>query len=133
MSRPQVGNDVFKLCDVAEKLFDPKTDGLWVLHIDKQIEAYTKKFRKTLGYEGETDFPSLPSSWQNAIDPNDKQKALEAYEFHKLDTSVPYYLPVTYNRKDGSKVHLICAGAIVNRKDPEDEWIMLGTHKVIKI
>lgn len=108
-------------------LLDESTHGFWIWDIKRGIEFYSPRFRRELGYQGEEDFPSVPESWMKAIDPEDLKIAIAVYEAHRNNPDVPYYIPCTYTRKDGTKLHLICAGKIVN---PGEEYeFMIGTHE----
>lgn len=109
---------------------DMMFDGFWIWDLQNEIEYYSPKFKKVLGFSEEDNFPYVPESWQKLIDPNDAKKALIAFEKHKSDQDEPYYLPVTYTTKSGGKTHLVCAGTIVNRGNP-DNLIMMGTHQLI--
>jgi hypothetical protein len=122
-------HDVIALGEEIGPMLDSMFNGGgWILKGDK--EYYSPNFRRALGFLGEGDFPSVPSSWKKAIRDKDARRALRALEAHKKDPSKPYYLDVTYRKKRGGKVHLICAGAIVNQDDP-NEPIMLGTHEIV--
>lgn len=109
---------------------DVNSLGFWVWDIQKNIEYYSPKFRETLGYENTIDFPDVPESWQRSIDPPDLKKALENYNKH-VETGGEYYYiqPVTYNKKNGDKVNVICHGKVVqwNEKTNMPE-IMVGVH-----
>ena len=108
---------------------DELADGFWVWETGTDKEYFSPVFRKTLGFEGEHDFPNSPSSWQNAINPTHAKLALEKYFLHEKSPENEYFLEVEYKKKDGSKVQLYCVGEIINRG--ESPQIMLGTHEII--
>lgn len=84
-----------ELTQVKKKLDDLElansaiTEGIWVLymvngdpdHKDSRIE-WSSQFRRLLGYERVDDFPNGWDSWLNAIHPEDKQQALDAFSAH---------------------------------------------------
>lgn len=46
---------------------------------------WSEQFRKTIGFEGEHDFPNLLSSWSNQLHPDDAQPTLDAFARHLND------------------------------------------------
>lgn len=121
--------------ELGEKLLflglDLITDGFWLWDIATDIEYYSPKFRDSLGFKNELDFPSVAKSWQDAIFPSDAKVALESFNKHFSDPKSPYYVDVRYNKKEGGVVRLICAGTIVNRDNPK-RLLMLGTHRILE-
>ena len=115
--------------ELMEAGLDGRTDGFWVWDLNNDVEFYSPKFRKVLEYEGEHDFPSVPRSWQKAIDPEDMEKAIKAFIAHQDNPKNDYYLPVWYTTKTGKRINLLCAGTIVNREKGYE--IMLGTHELL--
>ncbi|GFN32977.1 methyl-accepting chemotaxis protein [Paenibacillus xylaniclasticus] len=45
---------------------------------------WSDQFRKTIGFEGEHDFPNKMSSWINQLHPDDREQALEQFTHHLL-------------------------------------------------
>lgn len=109
---------------------DTSTDGFWILNINTREERYSPKFIASLGYEGDHDFPPVMQSWMNAIETESLELAYSDFEKH-VDSlgEHPYHITVTYNKKHGGKVQLICSGVVV---DWDNEPIMLGTHEIIR-
>lgn len=46
---------------------------------------WSDQFRRTLGFEGEQDFPNVLSSWSNQLHPEDKERAIQALADHLND------------------------------------------------
>ncbi|MDF9839766.1 MULTISPECIES: PAS domain-containing protein [unclassified Paenibacillus] len=46
---------------------------------------WSDQFRKTIGFEGEHDFPNLLSSWSNQLHPEDSKPTLDAFANHLND------------------------------------------------
>lgn len=108
---------------------DQITDGFWVWDIKNNIEFYSDKFRETLGFTSEKDFPNTPASWQKQIFKSDAEAAIKAFNAHRESEENPYYLEVSYYKKNRKEsVRLICAGTIVDRDS--DNEIMVGTHEI---
>ena len=123
-------NDPIKLGErLVELGIDKITDGFWVWLVNTELEYFSPKFRETLGFSNEQDFPNIPVSWQNQIFKEDGERALIDYHKHLKDPNYPYYLNVRYRKKGKGVVNLICAGTIVNRES--DSPIMIGTHEII--
>lgn len=113
---------------LIEDGLDKETLGFWVWDLENNIELYSPEFRKSLGYEGEHDFPSVPESWQKAITEKSLNEALANFQHH-VDTKGAhnYTQIVTYNKKQGGTVTLDCHGAVV-RWDEEKPVLMIGVH-----
>lgn len=107
------------------------TGGFWIWDIEKDIEFYSPKFRASLGFKNELDFPSVPTSWQKQINPKDLEIAIDNYNKH-LSSKVqhPYYQKVTYTTKIGQEIEVLCSGTIVknNLKKP---IAVIGSHKIL--
>ena len=112
---------------------DKATDGFWVWNIQTNDEWYSPKFRAVLGFNDEYDFPNDPESWQKAIIPEHLKLAMDQVgEYLKNPIQNPYYLKVTYRRKNGSLINILCDGDIVRyNNETREPIIMVGTHSVI--
>ena len=126
--------------DIAAYLIDigldEMADGFWILDFRRaEYEYYSPKFRSTLGYEGEHDFPNIPASWQDIIIGDDVQKkAIDLlYKHLESDGKVPYMVHCSYPRKEGDEVvDLVCEGSIIIYNEDGSPRIMLGKHHVMK-
>ncbi|MCR5094403.1 MAG: PAS domain-containing protein [Lachnospiraceae bacterium] len=64
---------------------------------------WSQQFRRLLGYKDENDFPNVLNSWSDSLHPEDKQRALDAFNKHVNDYSgsTPFNLEYRLRRKDG--------------------------------
>lgn len=126
-----------KLCNdnldcIFNKLIDSKIDsktlGFWIWDIIENKEYYSPKFRSTFGFNDSDDFPNVPGSWMSIIEPNDLKLALYNYSKHIDSKGIkPYSQTVTYNKKNGGKITVICHGKICSWSDGNPS-IMIGVH-----
>ncbi len=120
--------------DIGDQLYtlgcdDLSNGGFWVWSMNSDVEYYSPKFRSTLGYEGEEDFPSLSTSWKSRLTEEDLRIVFNNYDKAvKAETGHPYHQKVTYLKKDNlNRISVICSGTIV--KDKNGLPIMLiGSH-----
>jgi len=113
------------LDEIGDELAD---GGFWIWDFNSDDEFYSPQFRKSLGFEGEHDFPSKSTSWMNAIDEQDKERA-----FKNLDKNInnegAYYQIVTYTKKNGDPLTLLCSGSLM-RDTKGKPLYLFGTHKL---
>lgn len=124
----EIGEDLLRLgCDRIADL------GIWVWDVKTDVEFYSPKFRASLGFEGEHDFPSVAASWQKYIDPADLKIAEANYQraisTPNTDTD-SYYQKVSYTKKNGEQIRLLCSGTVVFDKE-NNPLFLVGTHKKI--
>ena len=123
--------DIFKTMDHLLNLnIDKKLEGgLWIWDIEKNIEVYSPRFRKTLGFKNEEDFPNTPESWQKQILEIDLKLALKNYNKHvETKGAWAYNQRVRYwNKKFDELISLQCFGAVVLW---EPRKIMIGMHNI---
>ncbi|PLT34535.1 PAS domain-containing methyl-accepting chemotaxis protein [Bacillus sp. V5-8f] len=64
---------------------------------------WSPQFRNTLGFQDETDFPNVMSSWSNRLHPDDKERTLEAFAAHLNDYSgrTPFDVDYRLQLKNG--------------------------------
>lgn len=60
---------------------------------------WSQQFRELLGFNNEQDFPNVMSSWSDRLHPEDKHKALQAFEEHLMDFSGRTPFNVDYRLK----------------------------------
>lgn len=78
------------------------SDGLWdMLNPDQPIGMdheiwWSEQFRNLLGFQDETDFPNVLSSWIDRLHPEDKDRVLTAFTAHLNDYSGRTHYDVTY-------------------------------------
>lgn len=125
-------DDVLKL---GEKLSietrDLITDGgFWIWDIKNNIEYYSPLFRKSIGFEGEQDFPSVPESWMRQIYDEDKEIAINNYtKTLESGGSHPYHQVVRYRTKNGQTIEVLCSGTLMREPNGNPKYLF-GTHKI---
>ncbi|MNW25824.1 putative sensory transducer protein YfmS [compost metagenome] len=64
---------------------------------------WSPQFRKTLGFQDESDFPNVFSSWSSRLHPEDAQRTVDAFAAHMNDYSgrTPYDLDYRLQLKNG--------------------------------
>lgn len=60
---------------------------------------WSQQFRELLGFNNEQDFPNIMSSWSDRLHPEDKGKAMKAFEDHLMDFSGRTPFDVDYRLK----------------------------------
>lgn len=112
---------------IFEFLQEGSLDGIWYWDIENpDHEWMSERFWKILGYNPE-EKKHLSSEWQNLINPDDLQMALQNFEKHCKDPLYPYDQIVRYTHKNGSIVWIRCRG--IGIRDTSGRVIrMLGAH-----
>lgn len=112
---------------------DKLTDGgFWVLDCKTFVEFYSPQFREVLGYRGETDFPSVASSWRDLLDAETLAEIdLNYQQYVETKGEHPYYQKVCYPVKGGGSIEVVCSGTIKFDAEGKPDT-MFGTHKIIK-
>lgn len=126
------GKDLMSMgSELVKSDFDDLTDGgFWIWEINTNKEFYSPKFRSTLGYIGEEDFPSTPDSWQKSINKKDLDIAIKNFkEVLKTGNDEKYNQVVEYTTKNGNLITFICSGKLL--KIEGEYKFLVGTHKII--
>ena len=123
--------ELYELIKRDESIFDfiqaSSLDGLWYWDLEHpEHEWMNPKFWTTLGYDP-ADMPHRADAWQDIINPDDLQVALENFQKHCADPNHPYDQIVRYQHKDGSTVWIRCRGLAI-RDDDGTPVRMLGAH-----
>ena len=102
-------------------------DGIWYWDLeDPEHEWMSPRFWTTMGFDPEQR-EHLASEWQDLINQDDLQVALENFQKHCADPTHPYDQVVRYTHKDGSTVWVRCRGIAI--RDEAGKCIrMLGAH-----
>jgi len=96
--------------------------GLWDMNIVKSDPVnpantfiWSDEFRKMLGFEDETDFPNILSSWSDRLHPEDKEVTLDAFAKHMTDTTgnTPYNVEYRLLKKDGEYEYFHATGETI--------------------
>lgn len=76
---------------------------------------WSPQFRKTLGFNDETDFPNVLSSWSDRLHPEDKDRALQAFVDHLTDYSgkTPFDIDYRLQLKNGEYLWFHAGGETI--------------------
>jgi PAS domain-containing protein len=124
--------DVSDVIALGENLVNYGADnlsngGFWIMDLNSDVEFYSPNFRKSLGFKGEEDFPNVSLSWQQQIEQSCLDHALKEFNKAYADLDYQYYTPVSYRKKEGGIVDLLCSGTFIKNKKGEIA-IMVGSH-----
>lgn len=124
------GGDVKKIYKKLMKSgLDQKTRGFWIWDVMSGEELYSPMFRASIGYKGEKDFPSVPQSWMDAIDPDDLKVAMDNFDEHVASGGDAAYIQnVRYNKKHGGQVEVQCHGKVLSWSAEGLPLVMVGVH-----
>lgn len=93
---------------------------------------WSPQFRKSLGFQGEHDFPSIMSSWSDRLHPEDKQMAMDAFAAHLMDFSgqTPFEVEYRLQLKSG-EYRWFHAGGTTKRDETGAPLRVAGTIRDI--
>ncbi|REL34212.1 sensor domain-containing diguanylate cyclase [Thalassotalea euphylliae] len=115
---------------IFEFLQSGATDGMWYWDLEQpENEWMSDRFWTELGYDP-TKKSHRASEWQDIINQDDLQLALENFQKHCDDPNHPYDQEVRYRHKDGSTVWIRCRGIVI-RNSNNQPYRMLGVHSNI--
>lgn len=102
-------------------------DGMWYWDLEKpEHEWMSPEFWAILGYNHK-DKKHLAAEWQDIINQDDLQTALENFSKHCADPNHPYDQIVRYKHKEGNTVWIRCRGMAI--RDENGKAVrMLGAH-----
>lgn len=105
-------------------------DGLWYWDLENpEDEWMNPRFWTTLGYDPDK-MPHKASAWQDIINREDLNTAIDNFQKHCADPNHPYDQLVRYRHKNGSTVWIRCRGMAI--RDENGKPIrMLGAHHEI--
>jgi len=96
--------------------------GLWDMEVvqDDPVNPansfmWSDEFRSMIGFSDETDFPNVLSSWSDRLHPADKEKTLESFKRHLLDTTgeTPYDVEYRLLKKSGKYAYFRASGETI--------------------
>jgi len=99
--------------------------GLWEMEIvrddpvnPENVFVWSNELRHMLGYNDETDFPNVLSSWSDLLHPEDKDRTMDAFAAHLQDATgrTPYDVEYRLLKKDGEYSYYHAAGVTVRDK-----------------
>ena len=123
--------ELYKLVESDKSIFEflqaGALDGVWYWDLQNpEHEWLSENFWTVLGYDPRTK-KHLASEWQELINPEDLQTALENFNAHCADPNHPYDQIVRYRHKNGTTVWVRCRGIVI--RDANGKPIrMLGAH-----
>lgn len=123
--------ELYELIKQDESIFDfiqeSALDGLWYWDLENpENEWMNQKFWTTLGYQP-CEMSHKAESWQNIINKEDLEIALDNFNKHLADPDHPYDQIVRYKHKNESIVWIRCRGKAI--RDTSGKPIrMLGAH-----
>ncbi|MEN8141532.1 MAG: PAS domain-containing protein [Thermodesulfobacteriota bacterium] len=123
--------ELYKLFQKDKTLFkflqSGSLDGVWYWDLeDPDNEWMSDRFWTLLGFDPE-EKEHLAAEWQDLINQDDLQLALENFTKHLEDPEHPYDQVVRYRHKDGSTVWVRCRGIAI-RDENNKPVRMLGAH-----
>ena len=79
----------------------------------KNFFWWSDRFRRLLGFTGESDFPNITASWSDRLHPDDKERTLDAFARHIGDKTgrTPYDLVYRLKHKNGEYMHIHAIGS----------------------
>lgn len=131
MEENYLKKELYDLVKKEDSVFDfiqeSSLDGMWYWDLDNpENEWMNERFWTTLGYDP-TIMPHKASAWQDIINQDDLNTALENFQMHVKDPSHPYDQIVRYKHKNGSTVWIRCRGLAI-RDENGKAYRMLGAH-----
>lgn len=115
---------------VFDFLQDGSLDGIWYWDLEDPVHEWmSPRFWEVFGYEPE-EHPHLAEAWQDMINPDDLQVALDNFHKHCEDPGHPYDQVVRYRHKNGSTVWVRCRGLAI-RDEQGNPIRMLGAHSEV--
>jgi len=123
--------ELYNLVKTDSKIFDfiqeGSLDGIWYWDLeDPKQEWMSERFWRTFGYDPSSK-KHLASEWQDIINQDDLQVAIENFNKHLANPNHPYDQNVRYRHKDGSTVLIRCRGMAI-RDENAKPIRMLGAH-----
>lgn len=130
-SRHYLEDELYELVASDDSIFEflqaGSLDGLWYWDLENpEHEWMSDRFWEVFGYDP-AGKQHLASEWQDIINPDDLQVAIDNFEKHCQDPSHPYDQIVRYTHRDGSTVWVRCRGVAI-RDEAGKPVRMLGAH-----
>ncbi|MCL2705730.1 MAG: ATP-binding protein [Spirochaetaceae bacterium] len=109
--------------------------GLWDMEVikddpvnPKNAFMWSDEFRNMLEFTDEIDFPNILSSWSDRLHPDDKQRTLNSFARHLMDTTGKTPYDVEYRlRKKGGEYGFYRASGITIRDEEGNAIRVAGT------
>lgn len=126
--------ELYELVKTDERIFDfiqeGSLDGLWYWDLQNpENEWMNTRFWKVLGHDPSL-MPHKSSAWQDIINQDDLEIALDNFNKHCENPDHPYDQIVRYSHKMGHTVWIRCRGMAIRDEDGKPIR-MLGAHQDI--
>ena len=116
------------LSEIFDTIIEGTLAGFWDWDIKNNKEYLSPKFKQVLGYK-DHEMENSPEAWQKIIFKEDLVDVFKLFEDHVASKGkVPYHNEVRYHHKNGSTVHIICSGKVVEWDENDDPLRMVGVH-----
>lgn len=113
--------------NLLEIILEDTLSGYWDWNLKDQVEYLSPSFKRMLGYEV-NEMENMPGAWQRIIFQEDLVRVTEQFHKHvKSKGAVPYYNEVRYFHKNGSTVHVIVSGRVIEWEG-DTPVRMVGCH-----
>lgn len=111
-----------------ERIFEGTLAGHWDWFIPEKRLVMSPRFKASLGY-ADGEIPNTQEAWQRLVHPEDLPMLFATFEKHVQSRGrTPYNIEVRYLHKDGSLVHVICAGLVIEWDAAGQPLRMVGCH-----
>jgi len=109
-----------------EFALEGSTDGLWEWDITNDEVYYSPKWKNILGYE-DNEIENKLSSWENLVDPKDKDKTYKHIEKYLQDKMDKFEIKFKMKHKDGHYIPILSrAKKIIDKQNNNVK--LIGTH-----
>ncbi len=114
--------------NVLKAFIESTNDGYWDWYPQKKHEYMSPRFWEILGVNPK-EKEHKPSEWFDLIYEDDLKIALENFDKHvETKGKHPYLQNVRYRHENGSTVHILCRGQVVEWGHDGAPIRMIGTH-----
>ena len=125
----ELHEEELQLDEIRLKLITKGSNGaLWDMVVDRDNPVsgnnkfwWSQEFRHMFGFNDESDFPNILSSWSDRLHPEDKERTLKAFAAHITDFSdrTPYNIEYRLMRKNGEYAWVRAEGATLRNEKGE--------------
>lgn len=117
-----------KRTQLLNNILEDTMAGFWDWNIPENTEYLSPTFKKMFGYE-DHELENIPETRRSLIFEEDLDVVLKNLDDHiKSKGSVPYENLVRYKHKNGSMVHVICKGSVIEWAEDGSPKRMVGSH-----
>jgi two-component system, sensor histidine kinase and response regulator len=122
------GEDLAERFRVLEAMVESVSAGVWDWNMVTNEEYLSPRFKEMFGYRDD-ELPNAAESWMKLIFPEDLEMVKQDLEKHiQTRGKHPYARVVRYRHRNGSTVHVLCAGKIISWSPTGEPLRMVGSH-----